>query len=200
MARTIGRIVLIHVVALSVVTLSLDVRAQQPPDDGPRYSGTALQRPADYREWVFLSSGLGMNYNDPAPDKPAPTRQFFTNVFVNPSAYRSFAQSGVWPDKTMLVLEIRASSGSGSINKDGRFQTTLSGLEVHVKDARFTENGWAFFNFGGGKDAAEPLAGQAVASCVACHAEHGAVDNTFAQFYPTILEIARQKGTLRPGF
>jgi hypothetical protein len=195
MARIVGVLGLIYVGALS-----FSAAAQPPSGDGPRFSGTALVRPADYREWVFLSSGLGMNYNAPAPGSPPPARQVFTNVFVNPSAYRSFMQTGRWPDGTMLVLEIRASSGSGSINKDGRFQTTLAGMEVHVKDARFRENGWAFFNFGGGKEAAEPLAGQAVADCVACHAEHGAVDNTFAQFYPTILDAARQKGTLRPGF
>ena len=28
-----------------------------------------LVRPADYREWVFLSSGLGMDYN-PIPARP----------------------------------------------------------------------------------------------------------------------------------
>ena len=176
--------------------------AQQPASgDGPRYTGTALVRPADYREWVFLSSGLGMNYNAPAPGAPPPARQFFTNVFVNPSSYKSFMQTGKWPDKTVLVLEIRASSGSGSINKDGRFQTTLSGMEVHVKDSRFAStNGWAFFGFGGGKETAEPMSGQAVAECASCHAEHAAVDHTFAQFYPTILDVARQKGTLKPGF
>jgi acyl carrier protein phosphodiesterase len=32
--------------------------------------------------------------------------------------------------------------------------------------------------------------------CYACHAEHAAVDNTFVQFYPALLEIAKQKGTL----
>jgi hypothetical protein len=140
-----------------------------------------------------------MNYNAPAPGAPPPARQMFTNVFVNPSAYRSLVQTGKWPDKTVLVLEIRASSGSGSINKDGRFQTTLAGMEVHVRDSRFPD-GWAFFGFGAGKDVAEPMTGQAVAGCVTCHADHAALDNTFAQFYPTVLEIARQKGTLKPGF
>jgi hypothetical protein len=178
---------------------SFAVRAQQSAADGPRYSGTALVRPADYREWVFLSSGLGMNYNEPTPGAAPPARPAFTNVFVNPSAYRSFTQTGRWPDQTVLVLEIRASSGDGSINKDGRFQTTLAGMEVHVKDSRFPD-GWAFFGFGGGRETAEPMSGQAVASCVSCHAEHGALDNTFAQFYPTVLDIARQKGTLKPGF
>ena len=178
---------------------SMAVHAQPPASDGPRYTGTALVRPAQYREWVFLSSGLGMNYNAPAPGAPPPARQSFTNVFVNPSSHRSFMQTGKWPDKTMLVLEIRASSGDGSINKAGRFQTTLAGMEVHVKDARFPD-GWAFFSFAGGKEAAEPLAGEAVAQCVACHTEHAAVERTFGQFYPTILDAARRMGTLKPGF
>src|SRR5262245_32618068 len=135
--RTAMRTLLV-VAAACFLAASLGLRAQQPTQtDGPRYSGAALLRPADYREWVFLSSGLGMNYNEPAPGAPPPQRQSFTNVFVNPSAWRGFMQTGTWPDRTMLVLEIRASQGDGSINKDGRFQTTLNGLEVHVKDSRF---------------------------------------------------------------
>ena len=33
--------------------------------------------------------------------------------------------------------------------------------------------------------------------CYSCHSENGAVDNTFVQFYPTMLEVARKMGTLR---
>jgi hypothetical protein len=194
------RLVVVSGVMCGLV-FSLAVRAQQPAGDAPRYVGTALQRPADYREWVFLSSGLGMSY-DPAPAQPAnaaPRPPAFTNVFVNPSAYRSFMQSGKWPDKTMLVLEIRASSGDGSINKAGRFQSAVRGMEVHVKDSRFPE-GWAFFSFAGGKEQSEPLAGAAVAPCMECHKSHAAVEDTFVQFYPTLLDVARQKGTLKAGF
>jgi hypothetical protein len=36
-----------------------------------------LIRPADYREWMFLSAGYGMNYS-PGPDG----HEMFTNVFV----------------------------------------------------------------------------------------------------------------------
>ena len=179
------------------VAFSLAIRAQQAPADGPRYTGNALLRPADYREWVFLGSGLGMTYQPPSGSQPPP--QFFTNVFVNPSSYRSFMQSGKWPDKTMLVLEIRGSDSEVSINKSGRFQTNLAGLEAHVKDSRFSGDGWAFFNFRR-EDQVEPLSGKDVARCVECHAKNAAVDNTFVQFYPTLLEIARQKGTLKPGF
>jgi len=33
--------------------------------------------------------------------------------------------------------------------------------------------------------------------CRTCHAKDGAVDTTFVQFYPTLAEVARRKGTLR---
>ena len=61
-------------------------------------------RPADYREWVFLTSGLGMTYgpNAARPGQPAP----FSNVFVNPESYRAFMQTGRWPNGTMFVMPI----------------------------------------------------------------------------------------------
>ena len=51
----------------------------------------------------------------------------FDNVFVNPEAYKTFVETGTWPDKTMLVLEGRdAHESKGSINKAGNFQGTES--------------------------------------------------------------------------
>ena len=189
----------------SAIAFSRAAPAQQPQGDGPRYrNGTSLVRPTDYREWMFLSSGLGMSYEPPVGSPPAgsPSGPGFGNVFVNPSSYRSFMQTGKWPDGTVFILEGRNSASEASINKAGRFQTDLARIEAEVKDSRFPD-GWAFFNFGPArsmKDVAEPLAGQAVASCVECHTKNTAVERTFVQFYPTLLEVARQKGTLKPGF
>jgi hypothetical protein len=178
------------------IAFSHAVRAQPAPGDGPRYTnGTHLVRPTDYREWIFLSSGLGMTYEPPSGSSPPPS---FGNVFVNPSSYRSFLQTGKWPDRTIFVLEIRRSESEASINKSGRFQTGIVAVEAEVKDSRFPD-GWAYFNFGAGSDA-PPLAGEQVARCVDCHTKHTAVERTFVQFYPTLLEVARQKGTLKPGF
>ncbi len=158
----------------------------------PRYTADGqLTLPSDYREWVFLSSGLGMSYDLEQGSPPA-----FTNVFVNPAAYRSFVATGKWPDKTMLILEIRASSSQGSINRAGSYQSRLVAIEGEVKDrTRFLGNGWVFFRFG------KASTGKALAhteDCYSCHIEHGAVDNTFVQFYPVLMEIAKQKGTLKP--
>jgi len=162
----------------------------------PRYTADGqLTLPGHYREWVFLSSGLGMTYQAPAAQsgEHAPA---FTNVFVNPAAYRSFVSTGKWPDKTMLVLEVRASSSQGSINRAGSYQSDVLAIEGEVKDsAKFPGNGWAFFGFG--KSTTGKMLARS-ADCYNCHLEHGAVDNTFVQFYPVLMEIAKQKGTLKP--
>jgi hypothetical protein len=36
--------------------------------------------------------------------------------------------------------------------------------------------------------------------CYTCHADHAAVDTTFVQFYPTLLPVAKSKGTLSAGY
>ena len=174
---------------------------QQTLDPGPRYvDGTSLVRPIDYREWPFIGSALGLTYEAETTSADAPP--IFTNVFVNPSSHRAFMEAGVWPNGTVFVLELRRSQTDAAPNRGGRFQGDLLGLEAEVKDSRFSD-GWAFFNFGRGTNLTEvaaPLSGAAAAPCVQCHTEETAVERTFVQFYPTLLEVARQKGTLKPGF
>jgi hypothetical protein len=177
--------------------------AQQPRDDGPHYeNGTDLVLPADYRSWPFIGAGLGMTYDGERGTQAADAdNPRFTHAFVNPSAYEHFMQTGTWPDGTVFMLEFRASQSEGSINRSGRFATRLTFLEAEVKDAQFPD-GWAFYTFGPGDNlarAAKPLAGEAVAPCVECHTEHAAVERTFVQFYPHLLDVAREKGTLKPG-
>ena len=182
-----------------VAAVAVAVSAQQPQRDGPRYDGMRLVRPVDYREWPFLGSGLGLTYMEGNAATAAPP---FTNVFVNPSSYRSFIATGAWPNQTVFVLESRRSETNAAPNVGGRFQGEMLGLEAEVKDTRFPE-GWAFFNFGRAAaltSAAAPLAGDAVSACVECHTQHTAVERTFVQFYPTLLEVARRKGTLKPAF
>ena len=74
----------------------------------------------------------------------------FDSVFVNREAYDGFLKTGVWPDKTVMVLEVRKGASKGSINKKGQFQTDKLAAEVHVKDTARFKSGWAFFTFGAG--------------------------------------------------
>ncbi len=167
------------------------LQGQTPNSDSarPRYAGGKLIRPENYREWIFLSSGLGMNYN-PAAGHP----EMFTNVFVPQWTYREFLASGKWPDKTMFVLEERDPQSKGSINKTGHFQTDLQGVAVEVKDeSRFPEK-WAYFTFGAGTKTAEA---NPKAACWQCHEDNAAVEHTFVQFYPTLKPVAQKFGTYR---
>ena len=161
----------------------------------PQYTSDAqLKFPERYREWIYLTSGFDMSY---APGMASGDHHVFDNVFVNPDAYQAFQQTGKWPDKTMLLLEVRDAHGKGSINQKGNYQGGATGLEVHVKDEARTPGKWAFYSFDQGKIAAMI---PRTADCYTCHAAHAAVDTTFVQFYPTLLPIATTKGTLSPAY
>ena len=161
----------------------------------PAYTADGrLKFPANYREWIYLTSGVDMSYS---PNRMA-DHSTFDNVFVNPDSYKAFLQTGAWPDKTMLVLEVRMAGSQASINKNGHFQTKeIMGHEVHVKDESRFPGKWAFFPFGGDGPARQV---PREAACYSCHEQHGAVDTTFVQFYPTLIELAKKKGTLSANY
>jgi Cytochrome P460 len=161
----------------------------------PTYTADgSLVFPEDYREWVYLTSGLDMNYGPAA----SMNHSMFDNVFVNPEAHQAFLKTGTWPDKTMFVLEVRMATSKGSINQAGHYQATeVMGREVHIKDEARFQGKWAFFPFDDAKTAKEI---PHEANCYSCHEQHGAVDTTFVQFYPTLLPIAQQKKTLSAAY
>ena len=185
-------------ILVSLMCLCPRASAQQAQPGEPRFTGDGqLSRPESYREWIYLSSGLGMTYSAVGTVVNA-LGERFDNVFVTPQAYRTFLQTGAWPDKTLFVLEVRASGSNGSINKGGHYQEEIVGFEVHLKDAaRFPETKWGFFEFGTSARTAKPLPSNS--SCQTCHSMNGAVDQTFVQFYPTLIPVAKAKGTFRPG-
>src|ERR1700743_3738964 len=95
--RTIG------IVAGLVVVLAGAAMAQQ--DNVPAYTPDGkMLPPQDYRSWMFLTSGFDMSY----VEGPARTTHSFGNVFVGRSSYDAFVKNGIWPDKTVFVLEGRA--------------------------------------------------------------------------------------------
>ncbi|HUK48725.1 MAG TPA: cytochrome P460 family protein [Terriglobales bacterium] len=180
---------------LFLVALLPAANTQEVRSPGPEYTSSGqLKFPENYREWVYLSSGFDMSYN-PAMRMG---HHMFDNVFVNPEAYKSFLETGTWPDKTMLVLETRPAEGKGSINQQGNYQSTETmGIEVHLRDSKRFQGGWAFFGFDGTKPA-DMVPVQA--ACYTCHRAHAAVNTTFVQFYPTLLPIAKSKGTLSAAY
>ena len=136
-----------------------------------------------------------MTYGPAASADPA--NPLFDNVFVNPSSYRAFLDTGHWPDKTMFVLEIRTAAGQGSINNAGHYQNE----RVPSKQRSKTRNASHKRGLISASTAkTPPPAMPANSSCNSCHAQNAAVENTFVQFYPTVLEVAKKAGTLNAAF
>jgi hypothetical protein len=182
---------------LALAALTIRVSHSQTP--GANVAGSQftadgkLVRPEGYRRWVFVSSGLGMSYSQRAND----SMQMFTNVFVNPSSYDYFLAHGTWPDKTIFVLELYGSTSQGSINKHGNYQTVFMGLDVEVKDEKRFPDKWAYYGFNSNEKAASPNS-PGKNDCWQCHDQNAAVEHSFVQFYPELLKVAKEKGTIKP--
>ena len=175
-------------ICLTLLVAAAEVKTQSSGSGAtgrPEFTGTKdLKRPENYRAWVFLSAGYGMTYSTGGNPQ-------FTNVFVPQWAYREFMGSGRWPDQTMFVVEERSAQSKGSINKDGHFQTDLTGIAVEVKDARLPDQ-WGYFVYDESSKTAQINRKE---GCFACHVAHAAVEHTFVQFYPTLKPVAKKFGT-----
>ncbi|HJT87019.1 MAG TPA: cytochrome P460 family protein [Bryobacteraceae bacterium] len=169
--------------ALLLITCARYGRAQEYTKAGD------LVLPKDLRQWTFLTSGIGMGY----PEEGPPGRPVFTNVFAEPSALKGFLKQGSWPDRTILLIEVRGAATAPALNEGARFQTDVLAYEAHVKDAR--RGGWLFYGFPKGAQTGKVFA--KTAKCYSCHEQRGAVDTTFVQYYPTLIETAKKKGTYK---
>src|SRR6202035_5830589 len=113
----------------------------------PRFEdGNQLVRPEGYREWMFVGSNLNMGDSD---DR-APAESRFHNIYIQPEAYRQYAATGKFPDKTVLVMEVIAAGTNASINKRGQFEDHPMGIKVSHKDEKRSEGRWAYFVLIGG--------------------------------------------------
>ena len=188
-------IVVASIVSGTVACCAGQLQPKTATPHAPAYTSDGrLLPPLDYREWIYLTSGLDMSYTPRVAG--AADMSMFDNVFVSPASYAEFLKTGTWPDKTMLVLESRGAESNISINKAGRSQgKDVMGVEVHLKDE--SHGGWAFYAFDGSAPA-KMIPKEA--SCYSCHQQHAAVDTTFVQFYPTLLPLAQKNGTLSANY
>jgi len=140
----------------------------------------------DYSKWVFIGSGVS--------DQAKPNLRF-SNIFVDPAAYDQYMKKGVWPDRTIIFSEKRAAASMLPVTPNGGWSQTgeVLAAEMEVKDA--AKGGWNFYEAGPGERIAKPVANSE--PCHSCHAQKSAVDNTFVQFYPRLVEAARRNGTYK---
>ena len=181
--------VLILIACVALLAAAPDTKSPKPQYDAKG----ELLRPADYREWMFLSAGFGMNYS---PDPGG--HEMFTNVFVQRWAYDEFANSGKWPEQTMFVIDERDAASRSSINQKGHYQTDLMGLAVEVKDSAKNPDKWAYYALQRRQPGRRRKSAGAMPhgnGCWSCHDAHAAVEHTFVQFYPTLKVVAKKFGT-----
>ena len=157
--------------------------------------GAAVQ-PVGYREWVYVGTPLTPN----ALNGGEAAFPEFHNVYVEPTAFAAFSETGEWPDGTQIVKELvlvrendndPKNGSSAEVSGVGYFQGEFAGLELTVKDSkRFAAEpgNWAYFSFGHN---APPYAANAEAfpteACNSCHeANAGDTDFVFTKFYPVL--------------
>lgn len=169
----------------------------KPATIGPQYNDKGeLKLPADYRTWVFVGSNLGLEYRDTATDKTPPAKKEdkpkktgnFHNVYIDPVSFAQYMKTGVFPEKTMLVLDVyKAEQGEPqSIVSEGLFPGKQTGVALAVKNSARPDGSkteWAYYDFKPDQTAAKAFPDKA---CYDCHLEHGSDDNVWVQFYPTL--------------
>jgi hypothetical protein len=142
-----------------------------------------LLKPPDLDSWVFLGTSLGMGYNPGSFNAAQPGQ--FQVVLMEPNAYRHFVKHRSYAPGSMFLLSFYDSDRQQrSINRTGFTQADLTNFEIHLIDPAQGKDGRTFYMFG-----ANDTQGHAMPpgnGCVTCHNKHGALDGTFAQFYPTL--------------
>lgn len=158
-----------------------------------------LLRPVGYEKWVVVGTSIGLGYSDgDKTDLQNPGT--FHNVFLQPEAFDHYVQTGEFPEQTVFIVtnnKSRPANTKGSVSRKGFVAAPTSGLEVAVKDTTRFPDGWAYFMFHDTPEQSKPETRHAERAfdrkdCFDCHAEHGADDNVFTQYYSVLTE-ARQK-------
>ena len=166
---------------------------------GPQYDSTgALIRPKNFETWVFVGASTGLSYQEAS--KPSGMGSFH-NVYLRPEAYKTYLETGQFPEKTMLILAIYDPAQKVEPAHGGYFEGQFAALDVAVKDHEHFPNGWAYFNFGERGNLAEATHAVQANQCFTCHKERGADDNVFVQFYPILRRIfeTHKLGVSSPG-
>src|SRR5437867_4344861 len=130
----------------AIVSLGLAPESER---SAPLFEGKdTLLRPVGYREWVFVGSSLGLRYDPAAGGKPA-GHELYHNVYINPAAYRTFADTGKFLEGTMMVLELASAETKTEPGLQGSYQKEFVALEASVKDSKRFQDRWAYFSFEG---------------------------------------------------
>jgi hypothetical protein len=190
------------IAGITSIALSGTVLAQSMSGKVAEASFTAdgsVVAPTDYRRWVFIGAPLTPNaLNDGEASFPE-----FHNVYVEPSAFDHFAETGEWADGTQIAKELvmiregndctEENGACFEVSGNGYFQGEFVGLELTIKDTgRFSDEpgGWVYYSFGhSGEPYAETAQAFPAKSCNSCHESNADTDFVFTQFYPVLRAV-----------
>jgi hypothetical protein len=146
----------------------------------PAYDAAGqLIRPEDVEQWVFMGSGVNLNY---VPLPPGVVFDVLTVTLMEPSAYRYFQRTGAFAEGTMTALMVYAAASGAPPAEHGQYLGDPLAFEMSVKDsAVHGDDVWGYYGFGvdGQRATAQPAT-----ECNTCHRDNAATDFVFTQFYP----------------
>ena len=190
--KTIG--IALGAAAIAVAATLSQRKVPEPPkpigDTLPRYAADSLIRPAGTERWVLAGASIGLGYSQPSGAQAAGgTGGLFHNVYIEPTAYEHFVQTGRFREGTMMAMTLYEPGQKVHPSKQGFFEGNFLALEVSLKDSKRYPGGWAYFNFNKGAPESRALA-LPREGCQSCHAQNAADDNVFVQFYPTLRAVS----------
>ena len=170
-------------VAGNAQTTSLDVSGYDVAVDD---SGNVKLPEVPFRtDWVLLGSWT-VNGEDGAEGMHI--------VYTQPGVAEAYRETGLFPDGTVLVKELRAASTEDLTTGRVSYAAKLQGWFVMVKDAtgKYPDNalwgdgwGWGFF------DASAPqtlVTEDYKSECIACHIPAQETDWIYTRAYPALAE------------
>ena len=182
--RRLFVVMVLLLVASALVALAAapGPEAPQPPMAAEWTATGELQRPTNYRQWIFIGAPVTPNdMNDGHAAFPE-----FHDVYIDRTAFAAYMKTGEFPKGTVIVKELVSVGGKHAASGNGYFPGKFNGLAAAVKDtAKFggTRYGWGYFDFGAAKKTAAVGPAQ---SCNACHKASAAKDMVFTQYYPVL--------------
>lgn len=149
--------------------------------------GGKLERPTDYREWVYV--GTPVTPNDMNDGKAAFPEHH--NVYIDPASWEFWKETGKFRDGTILIKELVSVGAKSAVSGNGYFQGEFIGLEATIKSSEHFPDepgNWAYFSFStpGHTSLTSDAGAQPTASCNACHQSAAADDFVFTQYYPVL--------------
>lgn len=146
-----------------------------------------LERPAGYREWVYV--GTPVTPNDMNNGKAAFPEHH--NVYIDPKSWAHWKETGKFRDGTILMKELVSVGSKSAVSGKGYFQGEFIGLEATIKSKQHFPDepgNWAYYSFSSKdhKTLAKTAKAFPSASCNSCHQAAASDDFVFTQYYPVL--------------